>query len=66
MKVLDVEVEEIDQDHIALDGKVVKWEYDPTEGGGLFCEPIGWTPYDHYADMEEIIFYWLEAQMRCF
>ena len=66
MKILDVEVKRIDDDHLSLNGKVVNWEYDPTEGGGLFCEPVGWTPEDPYADMEEIIFYWLEAQARWF
>lgn len=67
MKIFDVEVKRIDEDHLALDGKVVRWDYDGAiDGTGLTCQPVGWIPQDQYADVEEIVYEWLEAQMRCF
>ena len=67
MKILDVEVKRIDTDHVSLDGKLVRWDYDGAPDGlGLTYETIGWEAYDPYADVEEILYEWLEAQTRYF
>jgi len=59
MKILNVEVKEVSADHVTLDGKLVMWGAEPDY---RFFEPIGWTPEDQFADIEEVMEYWLEAQ----
>jgi len=59
MKILNVEVKEVNADHVTLDGKLVMWGVEPDY---KFFEPIGWTPEDQFADVEEVMEYWLEAQ----
>jgi len=59
MKILNVEVKEVNADHVTLDGKLVMWGVEPDY---KFFEPIGWTPEDQYADVEEVMQYWLEAK----
>ena len=67
MEIYGVRVEKIDENHLSLDGRVVEWSYDGApDGVGLTCKTIGWRGEDHYADVEEIVFEWLDAQTRCF
>ena len=67
MKIYGVKVEKVDEDHITLDGNLVRWDFDGApDGVGLTCQTIGWHEDDHYADVEEIVYEWLEAQTRSF
>ena len=67
MIIYGVKVEEVDEDHVTLDGNLVRWDFDGTPDGiGLTCKTIGWHADDHYADVEEVLYEWLEAQTRCF
>lgn len=67
MKIYGVKVEKVDENHLSLDGNLVEWDYDGAPDGlGLTCKSIGWREEDHYADIYEVVYEWLEAQVRCF
>lgn len=67
MRIYGVKVEKVDDEHVTLDGNLVRWSYDGAPDGiGLECITIGWRGEDHYADVEEVVYEWLEAQTRCF
>lgn len=58
---MGVEIKKVGDYQVTLDGNLVEWDYDGAEGGlGLTCHTIGWHAYDHYADVEEILYEWLE------
>lgn len=61
MTIYGVKLEKVGDHEVTLDGNLVEWDYDGAEGGlGLTCRTIGWHEDDHYADVEEILYEWLE------
>ena len=61
MKIYDVEIKKVNDYEVTLDGNLVEWDYDGAPDGiGLTYRTIGWHEDDHYADVEEILYEWLE------
>ena len=63
MKIYGAEVQEIDNDHLTIDGNLVRFSYDcAPDGIGLTYTTIGWHENDHYVDIEDLLYEWLERQ----